>query len=84
MTTLSQLFAGLLAAARKAGHEIPLDDAEVAQLVADALDIVQPDDEETADAAPYLANTFWMLAEDLRAEDAEYQADLRAFAGDGG
>lgn len=52
---------------RDAGHHLPLSDADAAQLIGDALDIVQPDDEDTANAAAYMANSFHMVAEDYRA-----------------
>lgn len=60
-------FGLFLLALRREGHAIDQpDNAEVAQLIADALDIIQPDDDTNAITAPSLSISFAMIAQDIR------------------
>lgn len=70
------LFSQFLDALRDEGHHLPLSDAAAAQMIADALDILDPDDaveeeEDVADAVGYFANSFHSVASDLRDDTTE-------------
>lgn len=69
------LFSQFLAALRDEGHHLPLSDAAAAQMIADALDVLDPDDategeEDVAAAVGYFANSFASVAADL-SEDSD-------------
>lgn len=68
MDRSTSLFSALLAQLRGEGHHLPLTDAAAAQLIADALDIIMPDNEPEDEAAPYFANSFAGIAADLRGD----------------
>lgn len=69
-----------LAALRMEGHHVPESDADAAQMIADGLEILDPDSGEAADDAEALAISFAMLAQDIRdeEEDQAEAADGRA------
>ena len=66
MDRSTSLFSELLAQLRGEGHHLPLTDAAAAQLIADALDIIMPDNEPEDEAAPYFANSFAGIAASRR------------------
>lgn len=60
-------FGLMLNALRMEGHHIPLSDEQAAQMIADALDILDPDNATPlGEATPYLAESFHILAGDCR------------------
>ena len=64
--TPSQLFREFLAALRATGTNIPSSDDDVALLLRDALDIVQPDGDDDAETATNLYMDFDVVATECR------------------
>ena len=60
--TPTQLFRAFLAKLRETGTEIPLDDNEVALLLRDGLEILQPMEDKSAAAATNLFMDFDVIA----------------------
>lgn len=88
MDTPAVYFGLLLTALRNEGRIPPMDelsDEDAAQMIADALDVLDPDaateeEEAVGEAAPQFALAFSRLADELRQAEAEYMAELAEFA----
>lgn len=74
--TPSQLFREFLAKLRESGSNIPSADNEVALILRDALDILQPDDDDGAETATSLYMDFDVIATECyhqqKLEDAQH------------